>query len=120
MTSQVNVRVYRPRQQVLSKATHRKESRFAGVLSGVRTRVLAGLLAVSLVVGLAVTQCIHGLMTTMHAKAEQVRVENMAVADKNMRLLATRAQMTSRTQVAALAKTKLNLFEPDQRQVRRM
>ena len=120
MTPQVNVRVYRPRQQMLSKAAPQKRSHFAHTLSGRQSRVIAGLLAVSLVVGLAVTQCIHGLMTTMHAKAEQVRTSNMAVADENMRLLATRAQMASRTQVVTLAKAKLNLIEPDQRQVRRM
>ncbi|MCL2790565.1 MAG: hypothetical protein FWD79_07960 [Desulfobulbus sp.] len=75
---------------------------------------------VALVLGLALTQVFRGQVVDMQAKTEQLRARNTAIANENVRLLAARAQVASKTQVAALARTKLQLFEPDQGQVRRM
>jgi len=121
MTRNVSVRSYRPRQQVFSKAKSRQQSRGSALhLPLEQGKALAVMLAVALVIAVALTQFFHGKMTDMQARAEQLRARNSAIANENVRLLAARAQVASKTQVAALAKTKLKLFEPDQGQVRRM
>ena len=53
-------------------------------------------------------------------RTQQLQARNITVANKNIRLLATRAQLASKTHILALAERKLNLFEPDKGQVRRM
>ncbi len=49
-----------------------------------------------------------------------MQARNITVANENIRLLATRAQLASKTHIVSLAERKLNLFEPDKGQVRRM
>lgn len=120
MSSSMRVRTYRPCQVVLSKARTRKRSGFAFCLSGEQGKILAVMAGVALVLGLALTQVFRGQVVDMQAKTEQLRARNTAIANENVRLLAARAQVASKTQVAALARTKLQLFEPDQGQVRRM
>lgn len=115
-----SVRVYRPRQQTFSKEKRRSQPRNGLKLADTQVRFIAVLAAAAVVMGLLLTQCIHGQIVDMQLKAEQLRVKNTSIANENVRLLATRAQLTSKTQVAALAGTKLNLFEPDKGQVRRM
>lgn len=120
MVSSGSVRVYRPRQQSFSKEKRRPQSQCGPKLSNAQVRFIAVLSAAAMVMGLLLTQCIHGQIVDMQVKAEQLRAKNTSVANENVRLLAARAQLTSKTQVAALAGTKLNLFEPDKGQVRRM
>jgi uncharacterized protein HemX len=106
---------------VFSKAKPRKQApRFALHLPVDQGKILAIVVVAALVIGLGATQFLHGHMTDMQARVEQVRAKNTAIANENVRLLAARAQVASKTQVTALAKTKLKLFEPDQAQVRRM
>jgi len=120
MTPNSSVRTYRPRQQVFAKAKPRKRARFAFHLPIAQGKVLAVMAASALVIGLALTQFFHGQTVAMQAGADQLRARNTAIANENVRLLAARAQVASKTQVAILARTKLKLFEPDQGQVRRM
>jgi Tfp pilus assembly protein PilO len=68
------------------------------------------MLAVALVIGLTFTHILHGQISTLSAQAEQLRADNKSTANENVRLLAARAQLTSKTHVAALAGTKLNLL----------
>lgn len=120
MTSNISVRRYRPRQQVFAKAKSRRPNRLALHLPVEQVKMLGVMVAAALVLGLGLTQFFHGRMADMQAGAEQLRARNTAIATENIRLLAARAQVASKTQVAALAKNKLQLFEPDQGQVRRM
>jgi len=106
---------------VLPKAKARKRSKMIAFrLPGEQGKMLAAMAGVALVLGLTLTQVFHGQMVDIQAKAGQLQARNTAIASENVRLLAARAQVASKTQVAALAKTKLKLFEPDQGQVRRM
>lgn len=120
MTPNVSVRTFKPRQQVFSKEQSLARPRFRCNFSFEQAKVLAIVLAVVVVLGVGLTQIIQGGMGDLQGRAEQLRARNTAVADENVRLLAARAQLSSKAQVVALAKTKLHLFEPDQRQVRRM
>jgi len=106
---------------VLSRAKARKRPELITFrLPGAQGKVLAAMAGVALVMGLTLTQVFHGQMVNIRAEAEQLQARNSAIANENVRLLATRAQVASKTQVTALAKTKFKLFEPDQGQVRRM
>lgn len=120
MTPNVSVRTFKPRQQVFSKEQSQARPRFRCNFSFEQAKVLAIVSAVVVVLGVGLTQIIQGGMGDLQGRAEQLRTRNTAVADENVRLLAARAQLSSKAQVVALAKTKLHLFEPDQRQVRRM
>jgi hypothetical protein len=121
MVPNVSVRTYKPRQQTFSnKAKKQAQTRFPLNLSNGQGKIMAALLAVTVVTGLGLTQFFHGQISDMRVRAEQLRAKNMSTATENVRLLAGRAQLASKTQVAALAATKLNLFEPDKGQVRRM
>jgi len=120
MSPNVRVRAYRPRQLALSKAKARQRSWIAFRVPGEQGKMLAAMAGVAVVLGLALTQVFHGQVVDMQAAAEQLRARNTAIANENVRLLAARAQVASKTQIASLAKTRLKLFEPDQGQVRRM
>ena len=120
MTPNVSVRTFKPRQQVFSKEQPQARPRFRCSFPVQQAKMLAVASAVLVVVGVGLTQIIQGRMSELQGRAEQLRARNTAVADENVRLLAARAQLSSKAQVVALAKTKLLLFEPDQRQVRRM
>lgn len=120
MVPNVSVKTYRPRQQVSFREERRSNTRFSFSMSGKARKYSAILVAVALVAGLTITQFFHGQMTDMRVRAEQVRAKNTAVGNENVRLLAVRAQLASKTHIAALVGTKLNLFEPGKGQVRRM
>jgi Tfp pilus assembly protein PilO len=120
MVPKVSVRTYKPRQQAFSKKKQWTGHRINLNLSSEAGKIVAGMLALALVVGLTFTHILHGQISTLSARAEQMRADNKNTANENVRLLAARAQLTSKTHVAALAGTKLNLFEPDKGQVRRM
>jgi hypothetical protein len=119
MVSNGSVRVYRPRQQALSRDKRRQQP-WSIKLSSAQARFVTVLAAAAMVMGLLVTQCIHGQIVDLQVKAEQLRTKNTSTTNENVRLLAARAQLTSKMQVAALAGTRLNLFEPEKGQVRRM
>jgi hypothetical protein len=102
------------------KGSPRSKVRLAFQLSVEQGKVLAIVAAVALVLGLALSLIFQGRIADLQAGAEQMRSRNAAIANENVKLLAARAQVASKTQVAALAKSKLKLFEPDQGQVRRM
>jgi cell division protein FtsL len=89
-------------------------------LSGSVRRFLAMICVVALVVGLLITQFFYGQMMDMRAQAEQLRGVNSQIYNQNVALLAQRARLTSKDRIVAVAAVKLNLFEPDQGQVRRM
>lgn len=120
MTPNISVRRYRPRQQVFGKAKTRGHKRFTLHLPVEQAKIFGVVMAAALVFSLGLTQFFHSRIADMQAGAEQLRARNTAIANENVRLLAARAQVASKTQVAALAKNKLQLFEPDQGQVRRM
>jgi demethoxyubiquinone hydroxylase (CLK1/Coq7/Cat5 family) len=120
MMPNVSVRTYRPRQQAAPRETRREKPRNGLGLSAETRKYLAIMVAVALVAGLVVTQFFYGQMMDMRSRAEQLRGLNTSVYNENVRLLAFRAQLASRSHVAALAGTKLNLYEPDKGQVRRM
>jgi cell division protein FtsL len=120
MVSNVSVRAYKPRQQTFSRKKQWTDKRIILNLSSEAGKIILGMLAVAMVIGLISSHILHGQISTLSVQAEQLRADNKSTADENVRLLAARAQLTSRTHVAALAGTKLNLYEPDKGQVRRM
>lgn len=120
MLSNVSVRTFKPRQQVFSKEPPQNRSRLYCKFSVASAKILAIVSVTIVVLGVGLTQIIQGKMIALQGMAEQLRTSNTVVADENVRLLAIRAQLSSKDQVVVLAKTKLHLFEPDQRQVRRM
>lgn len=120
MMPNVSVRTYKPRQQLFSKEKPRKRFQFPLHLSVEQGKIIGVVFAVALVISLALTQFFHGQLSSMQAQAEILQARNNTIANENIRLLASRAQVASKTHIAALAKTKLKLFEPDQGQVRRM
>ena len=120
MVPNVSVRTYRPRQQLFSKEKPRRRFRYSLHLSFEQGKIIGIVLAIALVTSLALTQFFHGQLSSMQAQAEKLQARNNMIANENIRLLASRAQVASKTHIAALARTKLKLFEPDQGQVRRM
>jgi hypothetical protein len=120
MSLNIRTQTYRPRQVVFSKA---KICAWSGIISrfpGGQGKMSAVMAGVALVFAVVLTQIFHGQVVEMQDGIEQLQAKNTAIAGENVRLLAARAQVASKTQVAALAGTKLHLFEPDRGQVRRM
>ena len=120
MRPNIHVRVYRPRQVMLAMDEPRHKKRGSALLSANQCKLL-GLLAVAACIGgLALTHVIQVRVADLRAKADQLQTSFNAIAEENKRLVATEAQVASKTQVVALAKRKLKLCEPDHGQVRRM
>ena len=119
MASSVNIRTYRP-QQLAVRESRRAFPRLRIALSRDERRVLIVAAGLALMAGLAITQLFHGRINDTMERTQQLQARNITVANENIRLLATRAQLASKTQILALAERKLNLFEPDKGQVRRM
>lgn len=120
MVPNVSVRTYRPRQMVSYQGNQRVKHHFALQLSQRAGRFLAGICLAALVVGLLVTQYFYGQMMEMRTQIEQLRGLHAQMYDRNMELRTHRAQLSSKDHIVAVASVKLNLYEPDQRQVRRM
>ena len=113
------IRNYRLQQTTL-KAGRRKVPLFNLVLSREERNILAIIVAVALVTGLAITQFFHGQVVDTKARALQLQSKNSAISNENVRLLATRAQLASKLHIVSYARAKLNLFEPEKGQVHRM
>lgn len=114
------VRVYRPRQVMfgLDKFGHKQQGLRRP--AAIQYKRLGLMMMAAIVIGLGFTQIIHVRVTDLRGKADHLQVSYSVFADENKRLMATEAQLASKTQVVELAKRKLKLFEPDQGQVRRM
>ena len=120
MVPNVSVRTYRPRQMATMREEQVEKSRNPLHLSGALRRFAVAACLVALVAGLVITQLFYGQMMEMRAKAEQLQGANNRIYTQNVSLLAQRAQLSSKDRMVAVAGAKLQLFEPDQRQVRRM
>ncbi len=121
MITNAGIRTYRPRQIVtMQQDSRRVKSGISLRLSFPVWRFLAIAFFAMLVIGLLTTQYFYGRMMEMRAQAEKLQTTNARVYDQYVNLSAERAKLTSRQQVAALANTKLQLFEPSPKQVRRM
>lgn len=120
MVPNVGVRTYRPRQMGTLQDEHQAKWRFRLNFSSNVRRFLAISCLVALVAGLLITQFFYGQMMDMRSRAEQLQGVNNQIYTQNVTLLAHRARLISKDRVVAVAAVKLNLFEPDQRQVRRM
>jgi hypothetical protein len=119
MVTNVNVRRYRP-QQAMFNPGRRKTARFDLTFSREQSKALSILVAVALVMGVLVTQIVHYRSTAARADIERLQTMHASLGDEQMRLLAIRAQLMSKSHVLATAGTKFDLFEPDATQVRRM
>lgn len=120
MVPNVSVRTYRPRQMAASRVRQQPKSRFHVRLSGRVWRFLAVVCLLALLAGLLVTQYFYGQMMDMRVQVEQLRDVHGRMYDQSVTLRANRAQLNSKDHIAAVAAVQLNLFTPDQRQVRRM
>ncbi len=119
MATQINTRVYRPPPMAI-KSEPRAWGSIRLVLSAGQKRMLAIAVGVALVAGLAATQMVAGRIDAAQTRAQQVQAANATISNENVRLLATRAQLASKTHITALAERKLRLFEPVKGQVHRM
>lgn len=119
MASNVNIRSYRL-QQASHKAGRRKLFLSKITVSQESRKVIVVMVALALVMGLALTQFFHGQVANTRTKAMQLQSKNAVIANENMRLLAARAQLASKTKIVAHAGAKLHLFEPEKGQVHRM
>ncbi len=120
MVPNVSVRTYRPRQMASFQGTNREKSRYSLQMSNTVRRFLAFTCLGALVVGLLVTQYFYGQMMDMRAQAEQLSSLHAQMYNHNVELRAQRAQLSSKNHVVAVASVKLNLYEPEKRQVQRM
>jgi len=119
MASNVNIRSYKLQQASL-KAGRRKVFLANITISPEVKKVTAIIVAFALVAGLAITQFFHGQVVNTKAMVMLLQSKNSVIGNENVRLLAARAQLASKTQVASHAGAKLNLFEPEKGQVHRM
>ena len=78
------------------------------------------MVAIALITGLAITQFFHGQVQNTRTSVMQLQGKNAVIGNENMRLLATRAQLASKTKIVSHAGVKLHLFEPGKGQVHRM
>ena len=98
----------------------RYKKRGSVLLSANQWVQLGFMVVAAFAIGLVLTHVIHSRVTDLRVKADQLHASYTAFAEENKRLLATEAQLASKTQVVTFAKRKLKLYEPDQSQVRRM
>ena len=82
--------------------------------------MMAIIAAIAVVLGLATTHFLHGQVLNTKTKVMQLQSSNSAIANENVRLLATRAQLASKNKIVSHAGAKLNLFEPEKGQVHRL
>jgi len=120
MRPNISVHVYRPRQVLLTREKPEKNTLHFVLLPPNRYKRLGLMVVAALAIGWGLTHFFHLRIVELRAKVDQLQTNNTAMADENNRLVATGAQVASKTQVVTLAKRKLKLFEPDQGQVRRM
>ena len=119
MATQINTRVYRSPQMAF-KSEPRAWSSIRLALSAGQKKILAIAVGLALVAGLAATQMVAGRIEAAQAKAQRLQATNATVSNENVRLLAARAQLASKTHITALVERKLRLFEPVKGQVHRM
>ena len=119
MASSVNIRTYRPPQMAV-REKDRAVLRFRLALSREQRRMLTVTAVIALMTGLMITQFLHGRIEDTQERSQQLQARNSTVANENIRLLASRAQLASKTHILAVAERKLKLSEPAQGQVRRM
>ena len=119
MAMPTNTRVYRPSQLAL-KSEQRAWGSIRLALSSGQKKILAIAVGVGLVAGLAATQLVAGHIDSALARVQQLQAANATISNENVRLLAARAQLASKTHIMALAERKLRLFEPVKGQVHRM
>jgi len=119
MASNVNIRSYRLQQASL-KAGRRKLFLSKMALSQEAWKIMAGMVAGALLIGLAITQFFHGQVVSTRATVIQLQSKNAVIGNENMRLLASRAQLASKAKIVSHAGAKLNLFEPEKGQVHRL
>lgn len=120
MRPNINEFVYRPRQVALTPKKSQKKVQNFALLSPAQCKKLGVMIVTALGIGLGMTQFFHVRMLALQAQVDQLHARNTAIAEGNNRLLTAGVQVASKTQIVALAKRKLKLFEPDKEQVRRM
>lgn len=89
-------------------------------LSPAVRKVVVIMVATALVMGLAITQFFHGQVVDTRTRVMQLQSKNAVISNENIRLLAARAQLASKTKIVSHAGVRLNLFEPEKGQVHRM
>jgi hypothetical protein len=120
MTPHNNVRAYRPRQIMRANVKPEINARRASLPSPNQCKLLALMAAAALMISLGLMQYLQVRIVELRARIDQLQASNIAISRENTRIEAIGAQVASRTQVVALAKKKLKLFEPDHGQVHRM
>jgi cell division protein FtsL len=119
MGMQINTRTYRPAQMAY-RSERSKLSGLQVTLSSGQKKILAVFVGVFVMTMLVVAGLIAGRIDTIEARVQQMQATNIALVNEHVRLLASRAQLSSKDHITALAERKLHLFEPVKGQVHRM
>lgn len=119
MGTQINTRTYRPA-QIAYRSERGKLPGLQVTLSSGQKKILAAFASMVVLTMLVVAGLIAGRIDTIEARVQQLQVANIALANEHVRLLASRAQLSSKDHITALAERKLHLFEPVKGQVHRM
>ena len=119
MIAEINSRMFRPhavnvgmRQQVASRTSKGMSKRMA--------KMVTLIICVSLFVVFAFSQVMHWQIVASSNKLEEMKSARRAISNKNIELLATRAQLTSKQFVEEKAREKFQLFMPKRNQIRRL
>ena len=119
MIAEIQSRMFRPhavtmgmRQQVVSRTS-------AG-MSRHMARVVALIICISLFVVFAFSQVMHWHIVSSANQFEKLQSVRSESVSRNIELLATRAQLASQKFVEERAKEKMQLFVPQQNQIRRL
>jgi hypothetical protein len=116
----VTVHTYKPRQVIFVKENQRIVSRNGASRSPNYLKLFL-LVVATLSVGYGTTHALHCRVVTLQSRIDALKTSNAGIVDENQRLMATDAQLGSKTMVIALlAKRKLRLLEPVQGQVQRV
>lgn len=119
MIAEIHSRMFRPhpvtigmRQQVITRTNVGMSKRMA--------KVVTLIICVSLFVVFAFSQVMHRHIVASAGQIEKLQSVRGAVGSRNIELLAVKAQLASRKFVEQQAREKLQLFVPQQNQIRRL
>lgn len=119
MIAEIQSRMFRPHPVTVGMRQHISSRTSAG-MSRRMAKLVALIICTSLLVVFAFSQVMHWHISATAEKLEQLKSVQKQTATRNIELLAMRAQLASQEFVEKSAMEKLQLFAPQQHQVRRL
>lgn len=119
MIAEIQSRMFRPHPVGLGVRQH-VSSRTSPGISKRMAKLVTLLICVSLLVVFAFSQVMHWQIVSSSNKLEKLKSVRIATSNKNIELLAARAQMASQKFIEERASEKLKLFAPRRNQIRHL